>query len=437
MLWKFFPAFILFGVLLYVFTLVHVDLFFWKDGQKFERMVVTTNSKESRTDYAPYPNELKDDSRIEHREGLVGLGTYGFEKIQECIPQSEEENAENSTTTVQIQAPPRTHSVGKLPVQEDSSANPALSEVPESAAAPISVPVSTLVGTQASGSAMKEYPLEQGMKIPRVYEDPNSILTASFNIDPWYPRHMGYAELLDDLLVVLAQFDLTAVQGMYMENTDMLRQIITELSRRTGQTYSYAVILPKNRSKNDPVPVFFYDMNTVEMDPATLRLVGKPNMPFGFPPLAAKFRVKKAEADKAFTFLAVNYSAFQGCEAQEIQNIPNVINALKDANATGVFEKEDDVIIMGHFGMHPNSVVIGDSGFNASLTWADPEMPTNTFGKFSFVSENILFQSAPLSEFSAMSGVWDLRRQYHRAKGIPFDHHPVWARFGIYEGQAE
>lgn len=421
---------ILLGVFVFFLSSLRIDIFTWKDSNRLERLVVTTKQEDCRTDYPAFPEELKKDERLEHKEGLGGLGAFGVNKIKDCFPpQKEGEGADRSQ---QASIPSRPHSVGKpSESQEDLNAP----SVPET----VEVKENESVGTAAAvsdprSSFVPNAPLEL---IPRVFEDPEMVLMGSFCVDPLKPKDLEHPQMLDDFLTVVAQFDLLAIQGIYTQNSQMLKEIASEVSRRSGRNYTYAAIIPTtNVSVNRPVPVFVYDSNVLELDPSTLQFVGQPNQPFAFPPLAAKFRVKKAPAESAFTFIAVNMQTFPGYELQELQYVPNMMTRLKDSVSKGNFDREDDVILFGYFGTEPKATVVGDSRFNQTITWANPDYPTNTFGKFSYVAENILFQTVPLAEYSNNSGVWDLRKQFRRTRKIPFDHHPVWACFGIREGAA-
>lgn len=420
---------ILAGGVLFLFSLIQVDIFTWKDSNKLERLVITTRSDSERTDYPAFPEEMSKDERLQHQEGLVGLSNLGINKIKKCFPPKENEE-EGTNSSQQANVHDRPHRVSK-PSEEQAPL--------EAPSVPESQPVreTASVGTSASIDAMRR-DLQPDMtirKIARIFEHPKEILTASFSVEPLRPQHLEHEQFFDELLTVLAQFDLVGIQGIYAPNPQMLRKITDALSLRTGREYAYVAIFPtQNPSMNRPVPVFLYDRNVLEADPTSVQLVGQVNRPFAFPPLAVKYRVKKVSADKAFTFIAVNMQIYPEDQMREIQEIPRVFARLKEQPARNQFDREDDVVIFGAFGVEPKNTVIGDSRFNQTLVWANPDFPTNTFGKFCFVSENILFQANPLAEYGNMSGIWDLKRQFKKMEQIPFDHHPVWARFSCFEG---
>ena len=428
------------GLLLFALSYVKIDIFTYKDTNKLERVVLSAKEGGLADTYPVYPEGLCNDSRLDHKEGLTGLGTFGIDKIKDHLQAKEEDKEEQKASPnvhQQASIPPRPHSVGKFPTPDENEVTQSKGNlsIPES----IEVKGNKSFGTSAVGDSMiKDYNPEVGVKrINRVFSDPNLILTGSFCVDPLCPQHLDHTEFLDDFLSVIAQFDHLAVQGIYAENADILEKIVKEVTARTGRQYRYTVVFPSKSSANRPVPVFFYDENVLEVDPSTIQLIGMPNQPFSFPPLSAKYRVKKAPAEKAFTFYAVNLQLYPGFEKDELSAVPSMVMRLKDLAAQGDFDREDDVIMFGYFGLEPRQTIVGDVRFNETVTWANPDYPTNTFGTFSYVAENILFETRPLAEYENKSGIWDLRKQFRRPEKIPFDHHPVWSCFSIYEGGAK
>ncbi len=423
------------GVPLFFLSFFRIDVFTYKDSNKLERIVVTTKEENLTEQYPAYPEEMMRDSRLQYKEGVGGLGIYAMNQVRDRLKVKDNKDDENgASSSQQASFPRRPHSVGKTSVTKSAEENTlAAAERTQAMEASVNLTVGTLAGSDLMHDSY--VPDVNVQRIPRVYEDQNSILTGTFSVDPLRPEHLNRNELKEDLLSVVAQFDLLAVQGMYAQDARMFVEITRELSQRTGRQYRHVACIPSGvTSRNRPMPVFFYDSSALEMDPSTLKLVCRPNEPFTFPPLAVKFRVKKAPAESAFTFVAVNMQTYPNYEIEEMNNIPQLISRLKDDVATEELNREDDVIIFGYFGVEPRQTVVADERFNETLTWANPNYPTNTFGTFSYVAENILFQTEPLSEYLNSSGIWDLRRQLHRATKIPFDHHPVWACFSIYEG---
>lgn len=423
---------LLIGAGIFFLSTLHIDIFTWKDSNSIERVVITAKKEEFKTDYPSYPEELKTDDRLQHGEGIGGLGQYGMSKIKEYFPSKEEEE----TDSQQANLPNRPHTVGK--VAQDPASQQAEAEQPQQAPQASTITPNQSVGTAAELNAMRKNfnPDPSARYIKKIFNPQGIITTASFSVDPLRPHHLHHQKLKEELLGIFAQFDLLAVQGIYTENSAMLQDLCTCLTERTGRPFNYVTVFPReNRSKNRPLPVFFYDSNVLEVDSSTIQLLGNVNRPFAFPPLAAKFRARNVDPKEAFTFIAVNMQMYPGYEQQEIQHVPNMMARLKEANVRGQFNREDDIVIYGYFGLEPHTTIVGDTNFNQTITWANSTYPTNTYGTYAFIGENILFQTSPLVEYSDISGVWDLKRQMNLLMSIPFDHHPVFACFGIQEGK--
>ncbi|MDO4628844.1 MAG: hypothetical protein Q4C70_06640 [Planctomycetia bacterium] len=435
------------GIPLFILSFFRIDVFTYKDTNKLERIVMTTKEENLTEQYPAYPEGMAKDERLQYKEGVGGLGMYAVNQVKDRLKAKKEEDGANGVSpSQQANVPHRPHSVGKPTVEETSGNSAGISaeiSYGEIILAGLGEPEAVEVDASPATGMLAETDVMHGNYVPevnmqrisRLYKSETSILTGSFSVDPLRPEHLNRKELKEDLLNVVAQFDLLAVQGIYTQDSKIFLSITRELSMRTGRPYRHVACIPSGVvSRNRPVPVFFYDADALEMDPTTLKLVCRPNEPFTFPPLAVKFRVKKAPAEKAFTFIAVNLQTYPNFELQELSHVPRLIASLKDDSASEILNREDDVILFGYFGVEPRQTVVADARFNETLTWANPDCPTNTFGTFSYVAENILFQTDPLSEYQDSSGIWDLRRQFKRANKIPFDHHPVWACFSTHEG---
>lgn len=439
----------LIGGLLFVLSTVRIDIFTWKDSNDLERVVITTRSEETRTDYPAYPEGLKTDERLTHQEGISGLGKYGFQKIKSCFPPKEgEDGTESAPVSSHASIPNRPHSVSK-PAKNASGSGMANASadgvegntVLEAPSVQVTDTVKTSRSQQDSDLSLMREEFQSApniRKIKRHFEEPGKLLMASFSMEPMRPEYlMKRPEIFEEVLGLFAQFDLLAVQGFYAENTQFFQKLTHELSLRTGRKYDFVAILPnsqKERSAKLPVPFFLFDADVLEVFPETIRFAGYPNKPFICPPLTARFQAKKVSSNAAFSFIAANVQLYPGHEQQELQHFPSMLDLLKKSVSRNEFDHEDDVIIFGKFGMEPGEAVVGDMVFNKTVTWANSHVRTNAFGSFSFISENILFQKRPLQEFTSNAGVWDLNQQFSGIRYIPFDHHPVWAVFSIYEG---
>lgn len=426
------------GILYLVFTTCQFDVFTWKDSNNLERIVITPKNPKQTSDHAPFPALMENDSRLQHQKGPWGLGNYTIQNAIKMIPSNKEASDEQTASRSRY---PRTHSVGS-PTKEETLTSPELQEGGEASVqgrtgGNVSVMEQIREAYQGNAEKTPEVPEEEsyaGVVSPRICESPEEILLGSFNIDPWDQEDMLYPKLVDELLVTLAQFDLVAVQGIKTNQVALLDDLAKRLSRRAGRKFHYAAAVARLQvTPNDPVPVFFYDTTTMEVDTRSVFYAGKPGKPFMFPPLVAKFRTKKTSPEKAFTFLAINMNLFPTYEAYELEYLPDVVRAAQE-NTMENGKMEDDIIFMGHIGMDPDKVQIQNQSFHQNLTWSVVDLATNTWGKYRLTAENIFFLTQPLSEYAGSGGIWNLRRQFDRESQIPFDQTPVWAKFSIYEG---
>ncbi|MDO4576364.1 MAG: hypothetical protein Q4D98_14245 [Planctomycetia bacterium] len=421
------------AALYFLFTTCQFDVFTWKDSNNLERIVITPKNPQQQSGVPVVPGGLESDARLEHTKGPVGLGTYGVRSAIKMIPSEKKPQGGETADRVRY---PRTHTVSK----ETSLQAPEMAV--ESGTRPAKPQVGSAAPDPIRSAYRKPKPVEDysGIPSPRIFESSDEILLGSFNIDPWDRDDMLEPKLLDDLLVVLAQFDVVAVQGIYTNQIAFLEDLCDKLSRKAGRRFQFsAAVAYLQPTPNDPVPIFLYDTTTMEVDPRSICYIGRSSgtgnqrPSIAFPPLITKFRTRKTSQERAFTFIAVNLNLSPTYEAFELEYLPDIIQTARKVCAVDG-KNEDDIVFFGHVGIDPDKIHIKSMSDNNPLTWAVTDLPTNTWGKYRLISENIFFLSNATTEYTGAGGVWNLRRQYRRNKGIPFDQHPVWAKFSIYEG---
>ena len=94
---------------------------------------------------------------------------------------------------------------------------------------------------------------------------------------------------------------------------------------------------------------------------------------------------------------------------------------------------EDDILMVGDFNADEYS--LGAIGQLPEITWVISGVATNTRGDHAY--DNILFGRGATSEFTGMSGVLDLMREYQLTLESALkvsDHLPIWAEFSAIEG---
>lgn len=425
------------GLVGFILTMFEVHVFSWKDTRNVERVVLVPRSPKQSTDVPPFPESLDQNQQLEHSRDVWGLGNYLVKLTKKLF--SKENGTENQTASNTRQYP-QTHRVSKEtmgPEADEPLSAPALPEntAPQESSRSTSIGTNVTTDSVNGAAPFLPKPIQKDDRNPlRLVEFPDALLVASFNIDPWNEEDMKQPKLLQELISVMAQFDFIAVQGFKTNNMAMLEDLAQKLSAAANRKYDFVAATGKMQTTpNDPVQAFFYDTTKVETDPNTVCCIGKYRQPFAFPPLVAKFRAKKAPAEQAFTFYAVNLDLYPLKEAQEFAHLPEIIQTVHQMQPTGT-PKEDDFLFFGHFGPNPEVLQKAQKDFCSKMKWSNSE-PTNTWRTYMTVSENILFCAKETSECTdGCGGIWRLDKHFKRDDGIPFDFHPVWLKLSIYEG---
>ena len=431
------------GILYALFSTCDVTILTWKDSDNLERIVITPKNAVQKSEIPPLPDGVAEGEQrlFEKGEGPMGVGSYAVKSMLKLIPKESAPGKPEEQASVQPGFV-RKYSVGKL--SEDEMPAPSLSDdsvgntLPTPDASHIAPPVGNI---SASISAQKYLASDKdendyaNPKVPRKKSFDDQILIASFNVDPWWEEDSRNSpELAAELASILVQFDMVAVQGFRIDNTRFLDDLVrhlSDISAGKGFRYVAATLGGLRVSANDPALIFIYDTTTMEVDPYSVSYLGKPNDPFKYRPLAATFRTRKTSVDKAFTFTAVNVFLATQREQIEFSYLPQLVETAKKIKPNPASPTEDDVIIMGHFGIDPPDIL--PDGFPKTFTWSVFGLDTNAWGTFHSTTENIGYFKHATVEANG-GGVWSLKNFFQRKNGIPFDYHPVWLLLSIYEG---
>ncbi|MDO4550948.1 MAG: hypothetical protein Q4C96_06815 [Planctomycetia bacterium] len=435
---RYIPFIIIGGILYAVFSTCEVRILTWKDSDNLERIVITPKNTSQKSNIPPVPPISQEDERFDQGEGPIAVGSYAVKSLLKMIPK-EKADIKDDHASVQSRYSQR-HLVGKFP-SELSELPPKLPENEPKTL--VSVSDTTTVSVSPKTKLVAQLPvLEEEMdvhdysdaKIPRIRNYDDRILIASFNVDPWWEEDSRNSpELQEEMLSVLVQFDMVAIQGFRIDNVKFLDDLVAQMSEvSAGKKFHYvaAVLGGLRVSENDPALIFVYDSTTMEVDPLSVSYMGKVNEPFKYRPLAATFRTRKTSSDKAFTFTAINVFLATQRERMEFAQFPQMIQKARNIK-TGNSVHEDDIIVMGHFGLEPTEPLPRD--FSSAFTWSVFGRSTNAWGGFRSTTENICYLKDATVE-AICGGVWCLKTFFHRSEGIPFDYHPVWLQLSIYEG---
>ena len=261
--------------------------------------------------------------------------------------------------------------------------------------------------------------------------DNEKIRIAAFNIQMFGQKKLADAAVMKYLVDVAGRFDVLAVQEVRSVKQDVMPRFVEALNARAvshGKHYDFVISDRLGDTTSKEQYAFVFDTTKIEVDHRQVYVVRDPGNRLHREPHVASFRVRGVPTDEAFTFTLVNVHTDPDLVMEELAALDEAYHRVRD-NSGG----EDDIIMLGDFNTHGRR--LGELGHVPYLTPAIVGQPTNTQGTKQY--DNILYHREATREYTGVSGVLDLRREYgltyDEAKLIS-DHFPVWAEFSIYEG---
>lgn len=254
-----------------------------------------------------------------------------------------------------------------------------------------------------------------------------SIKIASFNIQVLGHSKLAQPSVMEVLCDIVRRFDVVAIQEVRAREDDILPRFVRQINAG-GRKYDFLIGPRLGRSQSKEQYAFVYDTATIETDRTALYTVADPGDLLHREPLVGSFRVRGPPPGEAFTFSLINIHTDPDEARQEVDALAQVERAVR-ADGRG----EDDVILLGDLNADERN--FGSLGLLPNITWVISGMPTNTRGNHTY--DNILFHRAATSEFTGMSGVVDLMRDYGLTLDAALevsDHLPIWAEFSALEG---
>jgi endonuclease/exonuclease/phosphatase family metal-dependent hydrolase len=254
-----------------------------------------------------------------------------------------------------------------------------------------------------------------------------TIKIASFNIQVFGRSKLAQPAVMEVLCDVVRRFDVVAIQEVRAREDDILPRFVRQINAG-GRKYDFLIGPRLGRTQSKEQYAFVYDTATIETDRTALYTVADPGDLLHREPLVGSFRVRGPQPGEAFTFTLVNIHTDPDEARQEVDALAQVERAVR-ADGRG----EDDVIVLGD--LNADELELGALGQVPNITWVISGVPTNTRGNRTY--DNILFHRAATSEFTGMSGVVDLMRDYRLTLDAALevsDHLPIWAEFAALEG---
>ena len=244
---------------------------------------------------------------------------------------------------------------------------------------------------------------------------------------------MKFSEpVIQETLVRTArEFDLLAVQGFYDSDLQVIEQWINALNV-DGGTYSYLTAYPpaykQDRNYQAPFVAFIYNRRAVDADRSTL-LILECGTRMTCAPIAALFTARSTDKYPAFTFIAMNVWIDPARAASELSVLAQTFSMLQDH-----IRGEDDIVILGDFGININFVP--EIARNPKLRWTITNPVLNFYNQS--VNSNILFYNDSCTEFQSKSGSFAVEK----LTGLTgaqlrsfMPNQPVWSSFSVREAK--
>jgi deoxyribonuclease-1-like protein len=254
-----------------------------------------------------------------------------------------------------------------------------------------------------------------------------TIKIASFNIQVLGRSKIAQRSVMDVLCDVVRRFDVVAIQEVRANTDDILPRFIEKINA-SGRRYDYLIGPRLGRTSSKEQYAFVFDTATIEVDRAAMYTVEDRADLLHREPLVASFRVRGPPPNEAFTFTLLNVHTDPDEVNQEVAALAQAYTAVRNDG-----RGEDDVILVGD--LNADEHEFGPLAQLPNITWAISGVPTNTRGNKTY--DNILFHRAATSEFTGLTGVVDLMRDYQLPLDAALevsDHLPIWAQFSVLEG---
>lgn len=259
---------------------------------------------------------------------------------------------------------------------------------------------------------------------------PSDLVIASWALGGFGPEQLADETVMPIFASVIKNFDIIALQQVRVSQRDFLPRLAARINRE-GRQYEYLSsgdIAGWPNDQQEEQVVFLFDSRRAYADRTQLYQVADPDRRLTHRPLVAWFRAAQADPRRAWTFSLVNVQVELARARGEVEELPNLINAVANDG-----RGEDDVILAGLFQADHAylSGTVGEKRF-----WvANRDRATDVEGRFQ--TSNLIIDRRSTSESLLRGGVTDFLRQHnlsieHAKRVSPYL--PVHAEFSPYEG---
>ncbi len=226
---------------------------------------------------------------------------------------------------------------------------------------------------------------------------------ASWALDGLGPTKLSRDVALTNLVKVIGNFDIIAVQQVGVTERDILPRLVDTLNEGRRQ-YDFVIGSPTGPDDRPERLAFIFDTERVQVDRTQTYEVADPDNALTYDPLVAWFRAAEPPPTEAWTFTLVNVRIDLGQAAEEVRRLAEILESVR-RDGRG----EDDVVLAGLFQADAPYLIsaLGTQPITAAVTG----QPTDVRGRRR--TSNLLFDRHRTTEFLGRGGVFDFLRAYN------------------------
>ncbi len=261
---------------------------------------------------------------------------------------------------------------------------------------------------------------------------PSHLKVASWALDGFGPTKLASDLARKNLVRVVRQFDVIAVQQISSLQMDLVPRIIDAINESSlgggAPLYDFVLGPPTGPEDRGEQMAILFNPARVRVDRTQTYTVADPDNQLTYDPLVAWFRAAEPSVSEAWTFSLVNVRIDLSRAPREVALLGQLMKSVREDG-----RGEDDVVLAGLFQADDSYLlpVIAGPNVRASVT----STPTDIFGRHQ--TSNVLFDRELTAEAIGRGGVYDFLRVYNlsvaQAQAVS-SYLPVYAEFTPLEG---
>lgn len=255
---------------------------------------------------------------------------------------------------------------------------------------------------------------------------------ASWALDGFGPTKLASNVCRTNLIRVVRQFDLIALQQVSSIHKDLVPRMVDAINENSlgsgGPVYDYVLGGSTGPADRGEQMVILFRPDRIRVDRTQTYTVADPDQQMLYDPLVAWFRAAQPSADRAWTFTVANVRIDLGRAPSEVALLGQLFDSIRDDG-----RGEDDILMAGLF--QADDAYLLPTMASRSMRAAVSSTPTDVFGRHQ--TENIVFDAESTAEAIGRGGVYDFLRVYNlslsEAQTVS-SYLPVYAEFSTLEG---